>query len=75
MCSCSLLDFDVCFPTHLRLGLPSICYSVVSFVVNVVTYYVSYLTFIFWVKFHTLCVSYKRCVPAVLLEVLRTCMQ
>ena len=37
---------------------------------NVVTYYVSDLTFIFWVQFHILYVSYKECVPAVLLEVL-----
>ena len=35
--SCSLLSSDVCFPTHLRLGLPSIYSSVVSLVVNVVT--------------------------------------
>ena len=49
--------------------------GVVSFVVNVVTYYVSDLTFIFWVKFHTLYVNYKECVPAVLLDVLSTCKQ
>ena len=39
---------------------------------NVVTYYVSDLTFIFWVQFHILYVTYKECVPAVLLEVVST---
>ena len=38
---------------------------------NGVTYYVLDLTFIFWVTFHTLYVSYNECVPAVLLEVLK----
>ena len=42
--------------------------SGVSFVVNVVTYCVSDLPFIFWVTFHTLYVNYKECVPVVLLE-------
>ena len=42
---------------------------------NVVTYYVSDLTFIFWVTFHTLYASYKEGVPAVVLEVLSACKQ
>ena len=72
--SCSLLSSDVCFPTPC-VWVCLVYSGVVSLVVNVVTYYVSDLTFIFSVTFRTLYVNYKECVPAVLLEVLSTCKQ
>ena len=71
---CSLLGFDVCFPTHLRLGLPSIfwCCIPCSECCNLLCVG---LNVHILVTFHTLYVSYNECVPAVLLEVLSTCKQ